>query len=347
MQSSAQVLVAVVATDEGENVRGCVGSLQESTYRGFRVVVCENGGPAGFTRTVAALDEAGYARDSSADGKGGQVRFRLRNGQTVDVIDPAGNLGYSGGVNACIRFAGQDPWNFVWVLNPDTFPEPDAIKALVERQREGDYGIVGSRLIFVKSGLVQTWGGIRFNGWLNHGGLLGSHQPADTRPDVREVERQIDFISGASMFVSRAYYDTVGPMDEMFFVYDEDVDWSIRRGKFKLGYAHDSVVRHIHGSKSGSSLDRNSRSRFSTYLAFRNHVLLAKKHKGMLWPIPAASVLAQLVLELVRFRSWKHFGWSLQGFAAGLRNEKGPPPFVARPVQSPAQPRATPVDAAA
>jgi N-acetylglucosaminyl-diphospho-decaprenol L-rhamnosyltransferase len=330
------VVVAIVSTNEAHNIVGCLTSLAGSTHGTFRVVICENGGGEGFQRTVGALAALDIFRPviapdatSAAASPCPSAEFELLpGGQRVTVLRAPRNLGYAGGVNACIAAAGKSGWDAIWVLNPDTFPEPEAMAALVERQAAGAYGIVGSRLVFVASGLVQTWGGIEWRPWLGRGRLLGWNQPADAVPDSAEIERRFGFISGASMFVTRAYIETVGVMDDDFFVYDEDVEWCLRRGSFKLGYAHGSVVRHIHGATSGSSLNKAVRSRFNLYLTERNRVLLARKRFGRWWGLVALLALAQTAEHLVRVRSLRQFRIALHGWWAGMCGETGVPGFM-------------------
>ena len=210
--AGVRVVVAIVATNELDNIIGCLRSLSGSIHTSFSVVVCENGGREAFDRGGSVLAAQCFIRMADAPAGNGAAdrpsplrhQFLLEPGlQPVTIMRAPRNLGYAGGVNACIA-AAPEPWDAVWVLNPDTFPEPGALAALVRRQREGGYGIVGSRLLFVASGLVQTWGGIEWRAWLCRGRLLGFNQPAETMPDIAEVERRIGFISGASMYVTRA-----------------------------------------------------------------------------------------------------------------------------------------------
>jgi GT2 family glycosyltransferase len=142
------------------------------------------------------------------------------------------------------------------------------------------------------------------------------------------IERRFGFISGASMFVTRAYIEAVGVMDDDFFVYDEDVEWCLRRGSFTLGYAHGSIVRHIHGATSGSSLNKASRSRFNIYLTERNRILLARKRFGPWWGLVALLALVQTGEHLVRVRSPRQFRIALEGWWAGIRGETGAPSFM-------------------
>jgi N-acetylglucosaminyl-diphospho-decaprenol L-rhamnosyltransferase len=338
MAQERWVLIAVVSTNEVQNLVGCLRCLAVSTHRNFHVTICENGGAEGFQRTNTTLGELEFVRplETPPLDEGPLAwtlayrDFVLEPGQQrVTVLSPLRNLGYAGGVNTCIAAAGNWPWDAVWVLNPDTFPEPGALAALVRRQAEGAFGIVGSRLIYTSSGLVQTWGGLEWRSWLGRGRLIGANQPAEATPDVADVERRFGFISGASMYVSRPYVEAIGVMDEDFFVYDEDVDWCLRRGSFKLGYAHESVIRHIHGSTSGSSANKAQRSRFNVYLTERNRVLIARKRFGTKWGILAAIALAQTPLEyLLQVRSIPQFCTALEGWWAGIRGETGAPRFV-------------------
>jgi N-acetylglucosaminyl-diphospho-decaprenol L-rhamnosyltransferase len=327
------VVIAIVATDEAKNIVGCLGSLDGSIFREFSVVICENGGHDAFERDVremAKLPGMVEADAEAEDRLGGAEGRRFRLGadrRPVTLLRSRENRGYSGGVNLCIAVAGTD-WDFIWVLNPDTFPEKDALGALVRRQAEGGYGMVGSKLVFVADGRVQLWGGLRYWPLLGRSPSLGNGQAAEVQPDVREVEAALEIISGASMFVSKDYIKTVGVMDEDFFVYYEDVEWSLRRGSFRLGYAHDSVVHHLAGSTSGSAGPRSKRSRFSIYLSERNRVILAKKRYPAVWPLFAFVALLQTLEFLVRFRSWRSFSIGLSGWWAGVSGETGMPGFM-------------------
>jgi N-acetylglucosaminyl-diphospho-decaprenol L-rhamnosyltransferase len=154
-------------------------------------------------------------------------------------------------------------------------------------------------------------------------------------PDARAVEAELEIVAGTSMFVSKDYIKTIGVMDEDFFVYYEDAEWSLRRGPFRLGYAHDSVVHHVAGSTSGSGGSRPKRSRFSIYLSERNRVIIAKKRFPAAWPLFAAVALSQTLEFLVRFHSWRSFKIGVEGWWAGVSGETGMPGFM-RATQGPA-----------
>jgi hypothetical protein len=90
-----------------------------------------------------------------------------------------------------------------------------------------------------------------------------------------------------------------------------------------MAYAHDSVVRHIHGATAGSSRVRAKRSAFSIYFGERNKVLLMRKHLGALAPLAIAGAGLASVEYMLRTRSPSQFMMALRGWWAGARGETG------------------------
>jgi N-acetylglucosaminyl-diphospho-decaprenol L-rhamnosyltransferase len=330
---TTHVSIAIVAADEQKNIVGCLKSLDKLTYRNFSVVICENMGHQAFNRDLQEVSKIDSVVDAATDeacysGQPAERRFWLgADKRLVRIIRSRVNGGYAGGVNVCIAGAGQG-WDFIWVLNADTFPEKDALGALVRRQAEGGYGIIGSRIVFVATGRVQRMGGMKFFPLLGRCRSPGCNASIDVKPDIEKLESKLDIIVGTAMFVSNDYIKTVGVMDEDFFVYCEDTEWSLRRGKFRLGYAHDSVVHHVAGATSGSGGPTPKRSRFCLYLSERNRILVAKKRSPATWRLNAFLMLLQTSEYLIRFHSYRAFKIGLSGWWAGVKGETGMPGFM-------------------
>jgi N-acetylglucosaminyl-diphospho-decaprenol L-rhamnosyltransferase len=112
---------------------------------------------------------------------------------------------------------------------------------------------------------VQCYGS-RWRPLMGRGFNIGLGAFLDAVPDIDEVERTMNYVSGASLFATREYIENIGLMDERYFLYCEEVDWCLRRGRHRLGYAHDSIVNHAHGTTLGSNSDPRKRSKLSVYL---------------------------------------------------------------------------------
>ncbi|KQS80568.1 hypothetical protein ASG25_03005 [Rhizobium sp. Leaf384] len=246
------------------------------------------------------------------------------SGALVYVHQASGNIGYAGAINAVLDYLKPDPdWDSVWVLNPDTEPAPDALIALKRRSEAGGYAIVGSRIVLMHNNKIQMYGG-RWRRWMARGYNIGLGADRDATPDIAAVEAEMDYVCGASMYIIRPFIETIGHMDESYFLYAEEVDWCLRRGAFALGYAHDSIVRHSHGATIGSNHSRKNRSSFSVYLDERSKMLLTKRFYPKAFPLIMLFTLI-LTTQYAKQGAWKNFGVALQGWWSGVRGETGFP----------------------
>ena len=236
------------------------------------------------------------------------------------------NLGYGGGVNLALRcLAERATWRGVWVLNPDTYPDPSALGNVVKHAEGSAYGLVGCRLVFADQDRVQLRGGGEWH-WLTGRAVnIGYREHVNQPADTAAVESRLHWISGAALYATKEYVTAIGPMNEDYFLYCEDVEWSLRRGKFRLGYAHGAVVRHAHGTTIGSSSDKGSRSNLSAYLNQRNTLLLTRDRAPALYPLAVLTTLLWVVDLLVRGNR-RVFIAGCRGWWAGVRGKTGRPP---------------------
>jgi N-acetylglucosaminyl-diphospho-decaprenol L-rhamnosyltransferase len=325
------VTVAVVAYRNPDDIIGLLASLAQQSDQDMVIHICENGGPTAFSTMAAAMTSAlgqGAVDDGALHGALRSVTLRMANGAPVHLHLAASNLGYAGGINLCLRHAAAQEWQALWVVNPDARPEADALRLMRERLRERDCGIVGARLVFAEGGKVQSYGG-KWRKGIARGLNLGFGQDASVKPDAMVLEGLMDYVSGACMLVSRAFVDVVGPMREDYFLYCEEVDWCLRRGAFKLGFAADAIVWHGHGSTIGSNSNRRKRSRLAVYLDERNRLLLTRNIYPQGFPVTALVTFALLSQYLVDGAA-ENFRHALSGWWAGMRGETGPPTWFER-----------------
>jgi len=307
--AALHVAVVIVSYKSAADIAGCLRALELSTYPDFRVVVCENGGPEAYDRLKAALPA------------------RLAAGQPVEVLLAPDNLGYAGGINFCVDNTG--PADAYWILNPDTEPDPAALASMVDRLLRMDCGAVGHDIV-LSDGRLASRGGGRWAAWtaraisINHGG-----QRIDA-VDARIVEESLHYIVGASMLVTAAFFERVGPLREDYFLYCEEVEWFLRAALLgeRLGYAPDAVVLHAHGAATGASVDIRARSRTAVYLGERNRLLVTRDYFPSRLLIVACFMLLQIFLRYVVGRAWRQAGYALSGWLAGLRDERGKPRWM-------------------
>lgn len=332
------VVVAIVGYRCATDILECVERLNESNYKNIFVHICENGGILSFGELKAGFcANADFVQaDKPAPGRSRIVEtceFQSRRGnravREVILHRASDNLGFAGAINEVLLAVRNRPdWTAVWVLNPDTEPRADALDEMMKHAVHGDYGIVGARLVVKGSGRVQLYGG-RWRRWLGRGFNIGLGRDPEASVDVAAIEREQNYVAGASMLVSRRFIETIGLMQEDYFLYGEEIDWCLRRGPFRLGYAHNAVVVHAHGASIGSSTDRRQKSALSVYFDERARLLLSRRHYPMIYPVITMTTLL-MTLQYLKAGAIRNFRFALLGWWAGLLGQTGFPDKVRR-----------------
>ncbi len=302
------VAICIVGFCNAEQIRQCVDALSESDHADFEIVICENGGADAHARLQSALPPV------------------LAGGQPVAVLLAPGNIGYAGGVNACISAAPDaGAW---WVVNPDTAPAPSAMRELLARLALGDCDAVGGTLHYA-DGTVQGYGG-RWHGWMARAESLGKGTRMADRVNPAEVEPKLDYLLGASMLLGRRFVEVNGLMREDYFLYAEEVEWCLRakRRGLRLGLAPAARILHGQGGTTGSADPIARRPRLPIYLDERNKLNVVRDTTPGRLPVAACAAFVLIVLRYVRRGAWRQAGYALSGWAAGLRNARDFPPWM-------------------
>ncbi len=273
----------------------CLDSLLRLDYPNFQIILCDNG----------SSDDSLQRFDEWAQRRGVPYRRLSRHAaesttrpvqEKLIVIENGANLGFAGGNNVGLRFACTQAFEYIWLLNTDTTVKPDALtKLIAEVESNPKIGMCGSTLLYYHApDTVQTLCGGRINRRTGEPHHIGAFQKFQQPISQAEVLKQLDYVMGASMLVSRKFLEEVGLMEEGYFLYYEEIDWAERaKGKFKLGYAPESVVYHKEGRSVGNQ--PKSYSPMSIYFMTRSRVKFMRKFFPKALPI----VYARLALSVV------------------------------------------------
>jgi GT2 family glycosyltransferase len=169
---------------------------------------------------------------------------------------------------------------FVWLLNNDTVVDTGSLTAQIATiTSDPSVGIVGSTIVyFDQPAVVQCFGGFGFNFWNGRVRPLPFTASISAVPPASEVDPLLRYISGASMFLTRRFLEDVGPMNEQYFLYFEEIDWAVRAERFRIAFCPTSVVYHKEGSSIGSNRDASARSFKSELWLSRNRVLFTRTY---------------------------------------------------------------------
>lgn len=290
----ARTAVAVVHWGDKVETLACLRSVAVSGVPARPLIVVDNGTAALGAEEVAA----------AAPG--------------AELVTVPENLGFTGGSNLAIRRALAAGVEFVLLLNNDATLDPACLGELIRvAETAPRVGAVGAKVLSAADPrrLWAAYGRLTYRAALVE--LVGRNQ-ADG-PRFEEV-REVDWVPGCAMLLTRGALEEVGLLDERFFAYHEDVDWctTARAMGYRILFAPGARVTH----RGEGSLASRGPANPARYLSARNTILFARKHaRPRDWVRLALTIGASLPLAAIR-------GWRsgetrvtallLQGYRDGL-----------------------------
>lgn len=287
------VRVVVLNWRNGPDTVECLDSLYGQAAAEFDgVVLCDNAsGDDSLERVEAWAAGAGVGLSHHRPREAGFEPLGQRPagaGPVLEVLHLPRNLGYAGGNNAALRWLGSHTdYRLALLLNNDTLVRPGAVSAMAAQFDRPGVGLCGATVVYAREpARVQARGGARYNRWLARARHLGAGGPLPSAVEREALERELDYVLGAAVMVSRALLERVGPMDERYFLYYEEIDWATRarRAGFRLAWAPEAVIAHKEGATVGSSADGRRRSLWSEYHLVRSSLLYTAKFHPVLLP---------------------------------------------------------------
>jgi len=180
------------------------------------------------------------------------------------------NVGYAGGVNRAV--AASPSADSILILNPDAVLDADSVPRMRRALTRPGVGIVAPRVREQDGSLSPTlrrgptmWrvGGLNFTGW-----------PIFTErieePAAYEREHEVEWAVGAILLVDRECYARLGGMDESFFLYSEETDFSLRAkdSGWATVYTPDAGAMHV-GGGSGESATTHTMKQINRIRLYR------------------------------------------------------------------------------
>lgn len=272
------VALVIVNWNGYEDTNTCLRSVRKLNTRGITLttIVVDNGSTNDSVRKISAAHP------------------------WVTMLQLPDNKGFSGGNNVGMKYAYLHNAEYIWLLNNDTFVDPDALK-LVEAFTSDDVGIAGSKIYFAPGhefhkdryekaelGHVFWYAG----GLVDWGNMYATHRGVD-EVDIGQYDQteETAFVTGCSMMIRRSVIEAVGYLDDKYFLYLEDLDFGLRAKQhgFRSQYFPESVVWHVNAGSSGGA-----GKPIHDYYFTRNRLLLGMRFA------PMRTKLA-LIREAVRF----------------------------------------------
>ncbi|WHE87112.1 glycosyltransferase [Lachnoanaerobaculum gingivalis] len=173
----------------------------------------------------------------------------------------ARNESNQGFLKNCNNAAKKARGEYIFFLNNDTTVQKDWLPSLI-RLLESDksIGMVGSKLIY-PDGRLQEAGGII---WSDGSGWNYGRCDDPNKPEYNYV-RDVDYISGAAIMLSRKLWEEIGGFDERYapaYCEDSDLAFEVRKRGLRVVYQPLSVVTHFEGVSNGTDVNGTGLKRY-------------------------------------------------------------------------------------
>ncbi|MEA3248742.1 MAG: glycosyltransferase family 2 protein [Patescibacteria group bacterium] len=188
------------------------------------------------------------------DSGDGVKEVLAENFPEVKFVASPKNIGYAGGNNLGIEEARG---RYVLIMNPDITVRPGSIDGMVRfMDRNADVGVMGPKLLHPDGSVDHSC--YRFPKWITpifrrtpFGRLpvgkkeVGRYVMSDYD---HENTRDVDWLLGAVLMVRKSAMDSVGTLDDRYFLYFEDTDWCRRfwDAGYRIVYYTGTTMVHYH-----------------------------------------------------------------------------------------------------
>ncbi len=274
------VTIVIVNFNTAQLVKNCLDSLVPEVARHGRcnVIIVDNG-----------------SSDDSID----QIEKKIQDekwSSWIVQVQSGKNLGFAGGNNVALKsiLTLPQPPDYIYLLNPDTLCFDGTITELSDfLDRHPDVGVVGGRSENL-DGSIQV-SAFRFHTIASEFettlklGLITRFLSQKLVPlPIQEKNHECDWVCGCTMMFRFDILKEIGPMDETYFLYYEEVDYCVAAKKlgWKIWHVPTSRIIHLVGQTTGVGKKDEKPKRRRAYWFFSRNYFFTKNY-GRLYALLA------------------------------------------------------------
>ncbi len=292
------VWILLVNWNGKKDTLACLASLHKVTYQPLHILVIDN---ASTDDSVKAI----------------QTEF-----PEVEILANPRNERFARANNQGMQMALQAGAELVLLLNNDTEVASDFLDHLVQAMHtHANAGMVAPKIYYHHDPNLIWFAGGKVNLWTGRIWHRGLRQ-MDVPEKFSQLE-MVDYLTGCAILAKRDCIEKIGMLDENYFMYAEDADWSWRAqlAGFVCLYQPAAKVWHKVGASAGGT--------FKIYHKVRGNFLFFQRYaKWYHWPTIALGVAFGTIVEIMRqflqnpLQAFQTLGALLRGFRDVLLRRK-------------------------
>ena len=289
-----RIAAVVVTYNRCKMLVGCLERLLAQKDAVCDILVVDNASTDDTARTVESIIE--------------------KNPKRMAYRNTGKNIGGAGGFNFGLRWAVEDGYDGIWLMDDDTYPEPDALAQLLHADAllEGSYAFLSGAVLWTDgTGCI-----------MNRPGIYSKYEAEISR--LTDGLLRVEQATFVSMFLKKETVLKCGLPIRDFFIWGDDIEYSrricIRHGLPAYLVAGSRVI-HMMKENTGSNLYMDVPERISRYqLAFRNESYLYRKEgiRGFIWYLIRCAANFKNIIFRAKSHRLRRFKALLVGMAKGI-----------------------------
>ena len=284
----SKIAAIVVTYNRIELLKQCIEALQKQT-QACDILIVNNASTDNTEKVVTELAQ--------------QIpNLKYRN--------TGANIGGAGGFNFGMKWAVQDGYDYLWVMDDDCLPKKDALEKLVEADAKlgGNYGFLSSQVVWKDDNICVM--------------NIPRQNMFKAVNDFKSPLVEVVMASFVSLFVNANDIKKYGLPIKEFFIWTDDWEFTRRLSKVEKCYlVNDSVVVHYSNSNIGANISNDSIERLDRYnYLYRNDVYLWRREglKGFIYEFLRLTMHTFRVLVFGKDNKLKRIKYIFRGTVNGL-----------------------------
>jgi GT2 family glycosyltransferase len=270
---AVHTLIIIATYNAQDYIINCFESLISQTCRDFEVIVVDNN-----------------SQDKTKD----IVKSYIKNHSYIHLIENIKNHGFARACNIALKSElNSSKFTHILLLNQDTVVEKNLLELFYYWSERIEAGILSPKILIKKNHRIWWMGSkiLSFAELFKNLKLALSYHLNKEKEDIWHFEnpRELEAISGCVLFIPKYIMDDVGYFDEKFFMYGEDLDYSLRLKEkgFKMYLIPGTIVYHDVNIEHEALIADNNIAKTTKryYLNFKSNLLLLHKHFPIFYKI--------------------------------------------------------------
>ncbi len=262
-----------------------------------------------LNQTVSNLLDIVIIDNASTDGTKESLEEYINNNKII-YKNTGANLGGAGGFQYGIRYAAENDYEFVWVMDDDCIPTNTALEVFLntDKKLNDNYGYLSSKVLW-KDNTICTMNVQRKTMYTN----------------VKDFDSKLVNVcmaSFVSLFIPIKVVKEVGLPIKEFFIWTDDWEYTRRISlKYTCYLVNQSIVIHKSASNIGANVSNDAVERLERYkYLYRNDVYLYRREgfSGLVYELLRLSLHTAKVIFLGKNDKFKRLKYIFEGTRNGF-----------------------------